>query len=149
MKAGLVLWILLASMMFGPLRTTAAQLGPADREAVAAAHGRWFAGLLGSYDMLSDVLAPEVSLRFPGGNQMERTRFLSLLQTKEVVYDSADHHATEIRVYGDAGVVTGTSTLQLRIRGTAISERLAYTAVYVRSNSKWTLVAWQSTLVKQ
>jgi hypothetical protein len=127
---------------------TPAEPNQADSEAVAAAHSRWFAGLLGRYDVLSDVLAQEVTLRFPGGNQMPRAEFLSLLQTTDLVYDSAEHHATEIRVYGGTGVVTGSSTLELRYKGAAQSERLAYTAVYVRSNSKWTLVAWQSTVVQ-
>lgn len=120
-------------------------VGQTDHEAVAAAHDRWFAGILGRYDVLADLLAPDVTLRFPGGNQMPRSEFLGLLEAKQLFYDSANHHEKEIRVYGDAAVVTGKSTLRYRLRGNAGSELLAYTAVYVRANAKWSLVAWQST----
>ena len=141
--------VFLAVASIGTPRDTGVQVGTTDREAVAAAHERWFAGLLGRYDVLSDVLASDVTLRFPGGNEMPRTQFLSLLETKQLFYDSAEHHETEIRVYADAGVVTGKSTLQLRLRGNPSSERLAYTAVYIRITNKWTLVAWQSTIARR
>jgi ketosteroid isomerase-like protein len=128
---------------------SAEALGPqarqSDREAVTAAHARWFTGILGRYDVLADVLAPDVTLRFPGGNQASRREFLDLLETKQLSYGSADHHETEVRVYGDAAIVTGRSTLQFRLKGNAGSEHLAYTAVYVRAGGKRSLVAWQST----
>lgn len=149
MSRVLLAWILLAVASTGASPATEPQIGAADRDAVAAAHDRWFAGILGKYDVLSDVLAPDVTLRFPAGNQMPRAQFLSLLETKQLFYDAAEHHETDIRVYGDAGVVTGKSTLQLRLRGTASSERLAYTAVYIRAERKWTLVAWQSTVAQR
>jgi len=106
------------------------------REAVAAAHARWLAGILGRYDVLAEVLAPDVSLRFPGGSQWSRSSYLNLLETKQAFYDSADHHEMEVRVYGDAAVVTGKSTLQGRFKANAFSERLAYTAVYIRAGAK-------------
>jgi hypothetical protein len=52
----------LALAQDNPRKSTA---GQADRETVAAAHDRWFAGILGRYDVLADVLAPDVTLRFP------------------------------------------------------------------------------------
>ena len=145
MARALLAWTVIALTSTGTVLTTDSQSAATDRDAVATAHGRWFAGILGTYDVLSDVLAPDVTLRFPGGNQMPRAQFLNLLETKQLFYDAAEHHETEIRVYGDAGVVTGKSTLRFRLKGNADSERLAYTAVYVRTKGNWTLVAWQST----
>jgi len=120
--------------------------GTAGSAGIRAAHDRWFAGILGDRARLSDVLAPDVTLRFPGGNQVTRTQFLTLLQTGQLLYDAAEHQETNIRIYGDAGVVTGRSMLRFRFQGKAESERLAYTAVYVRTSGRWTLVAWQSTI---
>jgi hypothetical protein len=116
-----------------------------DNAAVSAAHASWFAGILGDRVVLNEVLAQDVTLRFPSGTEMPRSRFLSLLESGELAYDSAQHQETKIRLYGDTGIVTGRSTLRYRYQGKADSERLAYTAVYVRTSGRWVLVAWQST----
>lgn len=113
---------------------------------VRSAHERWFSGLIGDRAVLSEVLAADVTLRFPGGNQVPRNEFLRLLESGELAYDSATHSETEFRVYGNTGVVTGRSTLAHRFQGNASSERLAYTAVYIRTSEHWKMVAWQSTI---
>ncbi len=116
---------------------------------VRAAHARWFAGILGDRAVLEQVLAPDVTLRFPGGNNMPREGFVGLLRSGELSYLSADHRDTTVRVYGDAAVVTGATTLGYRLGSKTDSERLAYTAVYVRRQGIWVLVAWQSTNDRQ
>lgn len=124
------------------------QANATDSVAVSQAHERWFRGLL-AHDTttLSAVLAPDITLGFPAGNVMPRQDFLRYKQEGQLFYDSAEHQDLRIRVYLAVGVVTGRSTLTYRFKGTAGSERLAYTATYVRSNGEWRMVAWQSTIV--
>ena len=125
-----------------------AQASTADSVAVSQAHERWFRGLLAEdTTVLSTVVAPDVTLGFPGGNVMPRKDFLGYLQSGQLFYDSADHHDLRIRVYGAAAVVHGRSTLTYRFQKAAGSERLAYTATYIRSGGEWRMVAWQSTMV--
>lgn len=121
-----------------------------DAAAVAAAHNQWFASLLAEdVPSLDTLLAPDVTLRFPGGNEMPRSRFLDLLQTGQLCYDSAEHEESHMRLYGRTGIVTGGSTLTYRFRDHTGSERLAYTAVYIQTGARWMLVAWQSTIAQQ
>ena len=110
------------------------------------AHNAWFEGLLAEDTIiLNRVLSDDVTLGFPGGNVMPRATFLSFLQSGELFYDTAYHEAVEFRTYGNAAIVTGRSNLAYRFKGDKGFERLSYTAVYVRTNGAWKMVAWQST----
>ena len=76
---------------------------------------------------------------------MPREEFLNYLRGGELFYDSAEHHALQIRVYGDTAIFHGRVTLFFRFQDTSRPEHLTYTAVYVRVADGWQLVAWQST----
>ncbi len=131
----------LAHVHLSPSRTVLA-----DSATVRDVHDAWFEGLLSEdTTIVSRVLSPDVTLGFPGGDLMPRETFLSYLQGGDLFYDAADHHALQVRVYGDAAILTGQSTLRYRFRGVSDSERLTYTAVYVRSGIGWQMVGWQST----
>ena len=139
---------LLSLVLFLAFASARGQAYAADSVAVAHAHESWFRGLL-AHDTttLSAVLAPDITLGFPAGNVMPRQDFLRYKQDGQLFYDSAEHHELRIRVYPAAALVTGRSTLTYRFKGTAGSERLAYTATYIRFNGAWRMVAWQSTIV--
>ncbi len=119
------------------------ELVPKDLEAT---HIAWFEGLLAEdTTIVSRVLSDDVTLGFPGGNVMPKTEFLSYLQSGDLFYDIAEHEAVKFRVYGASAVVTGRSNLAYCFKGNAGFERLTYTAVYVRTDGGWKMVAWQST----
>ena len=95
----------------------------------------------GALDLL---LVDDITLAFPDGNLMPRAEFLSYLKSGELSYDSAEHEDLLVRVYGTTGVVTGRSSLAYRFKGEAGFER--YTAVYARTEVRWRMVAWHSTM---
>jgi ketosteroid isomerase-like protein len=124
-----------------PAKTTEVMLSD-----LRGVHNAWFEGLLAEdTKILNKVLSDEVTLGFPGGNAMPRAEFLSLLQSGELFYDTAEHESVGFRVYGNTAVATGRSNLTYRYKGTKDFERLSYTAVYAKTNGEWKMVAWQST----
>ena len=84
-------------------------------------------------------------LSWEGLARLVRAEFLSLLQSGELFYDTAEHESVGFQIYGNTAVVTGRSNLTYRYKGAKDFERLSYTAVYVRTNGEWKMVAWQST----
>ena len=128
-----------------------AQKSDADSEqAVRKSHAAWFDALLAEdIATLEQLLARDVTLAFPGGNLMPRAEFLLNLKSGELFYDTAEHEETSVRTYGAAGIVTGRSTLGYRFKGKPGVERLRYTAVYVRTDTTWRLMAWHSTIRRE
>lgn len=141
-----VKWALVLAMTPAVVPAPIAGQGASDSIAAHQAHERWFSGLLAEDTVLvSNVLSADVTLGFPGGNVMPRSEFLAALQDGELFYDTADHEDVLLRLYRGTAVVTGRSTLTYRYRGNAGSEQLTYTAIYIRTDQRWRMVAWQST----
>ena len=46
-----------------------------------------------------------------------------------------------MRVYGTAGIVTGTAGMAIQVRGQEASFRIRYTAVYIKLDDRWQIVA--------
>jgi predicted ester cyclase len=110
------------------------------------AHDAFFKGILAEDTVILDkLLSDDVTLRFPGGGEMPRATFLSLLKSGELFYDTGEHEAVKFRIYENTAVVTGRSNLAYRYKEYEGFERLAYTATYVKTDGEWELVAWQST----
>lgn len=145
---GLALAFLIVPVSFG---LVSAQKSDADAEqAVRKVHSAWFDALLGEdVAALEQLLSEDVTLAFPGGNLMPRVEFLSHLKSGELFYDTAEHEDMLVRMYGAMGIVTGRSNLAYRFKGKPGLERLRYTAAYVRTNSRWRVVAWHSTIRRQ
>ena len=76
---------------------------------------------------------------------MPRAEFLSLLESKQLSYHTAEHETVEFRAYGNTAVVMGVSNLSYSYKGSDDFERLTYTAVYVKTDDQWKMVVWQST----
>jgi len=109
------------------------------------AHNTWFEGLLAEdTSLLEGVLSDDVTFGWPDGGRGSKDEFLSFIQSGRLFYDTAEHEDVRFRVYENMAVVTGRSNLAYRIRGKKDFERLTYTAVYVKTERVWKMVAWQS-----
>jgi len=64
-------------------------------------------------------------------------------------YESREISDLNIRVYGDAAVVTGRSTQKGTENGKDYSGDYRFTRVYVKQNGRWLTVALQTTLVER
>ena len=116
-------------------------------QAIRKTHNAWFDALLAEDAGALDLLfVDDITLAFPDGSLMPRAEFLSYLKSGELFYDTAEHEDVLVRVYGTTGVVTGRSNLAYRFKGDAGFERLRYTAVYARTEVRWRMVAWHSTM---
>ena len=64
-------------------------------------------------------------------------------------YASREISDLNIRVYGDAAVVTGRSTQEGAENGKDYSGDYRFTRVYIKQNGRWLTVALQATLLKR
>ncbi len=139
--------LLVVALSLALVRSVEAQATP-DSVVVSQAHAQWFRGLLTADTItLSSVLAADVTFGFANGRTLPRTALLQALQSGQLRYSSVNEELVRVRAYGAAAVVTGRATLAYRAGGTEGSEHVTYTATYLRVNSTWRMVAWQSTLI--
>ncbi len=63
--------------------------------------------------------------------------------------ESQSFDNVNVRVYGDAAVITGVATQKGRDKGKDISGQVRFTRVYVKQNGQWRLVAGHASRVAQ
>ena len=88
-------------------------------------------------------------LRFVHANGVIETKYvlLAALESGRLDYLSIDTSGETVRVYGEAGVVSGNAVVRVRMpSGKRRRIDNVYTAVYAKRDGAWRLVAYQSTL---
>jgi ketosteroid isomerase-like protein len=63
--------------------------------------------------------------------------------------ESGQSDDVRIRVYGNTAVMAGRFTAKSKFKGSAIEVRERYTAVWIKKQGRWQLVAEQGNPIKQ
>lgn len=130
--------------------TSAAQPTVTIKEKVRMAHQSFIDGILAEdYKQVDQLLAEDVTLGFPNGGFSPKRGYVDALKNKTLFYDSSANLSSNIRIYGNTGVVNGRGDLVFRYKNEKgewykMLEHLSFTAIYVVNGNKVKMVAWQS-----
>jgi len=134
------------------LLTTAAQ-EPAtrgssaeDRDELLRLEQAWNqAHLRGDAEALEELWAEEFVATVPGMPVMRRREAIGIWRTGRMSFRRYDTSEVEVRVFGDAAVVTGRVVRAREIGGQAANEDWRFTKMYVRRAGRWQVVAWHAS----
>ncbi|MBT5139775.1 MAG: nuclear transport factor 2 family protein [Acidimicrobiaceae bacterium] len=110
-------------------------------------HQRFGAMISGDAETLEALLSESLTYTHSHGGTDTKTVFLNNVRNGPVRYHSAERLATEIRLVGDTGVVTGRAKLAVSFNDQPIDLDLRYTAVWIHGEAGWQFEAWQSTSI--
>lgn len=102
----------------------------------------------GDTRLLDRTTADDYTMITSSGQLRDKSRMIGDLKSGEVKFESADVDDLQVRVYGDAAVVTGLHTQKARSSGNDISGTYRFTRFYVKQKGEWKAVAYQATRVK-
>ncbi len=83
------------------------------------------------------------------GTVRDKTQQLAFTKSGDLRLESGQSDDVEIRVYENTAVMTGRFTAKGQFRGKTIDIRERYTAVWVKKDGRWRLVAEQGNEIKQ
>ena len=132
--------------------TGSAQSNEEFKAKVQQVHRSFFGAILAEdHKLVDQILSDDVTFGSPDGNFAPKSQYVESLKSGVLFYDSVTEVSSEIRTYGNTGVVNGTADLIYRFKnkdGTMPKNpvNLTYTAVYVTENKSIRMVAWQATL---
>ena len=92
--------------------------------------------------------ADDAVLTTPDGTVQTRAQLLADVKSGDLVLESSAFSDMKVRVYGDAAVVTYTTTDKGKYKQQDISGRFRWTDVFVRRAGEWKLVAGQGTPIQ-
>lgn len=98
---------------------------------------------------LDRIYAAEFVYTTFDGEVRDRTQQLAFTKSGDLRLESGQSDEVKIRVYKNTAVMTGRFTAKGQLKGKNISFRERYTAVWVKKDGRWRLVAEQGSEIKQ
>ena len=96
---------------------------------------------------LDKLLAPELSYTHSNAQVQDKAGFVGDIKSGAIKYLSIEPNDMNVRVFGNAAVVTGGAAVQVIQSGNDLSIKIRYTATHINRNGSWQLVAWEATRV--
>ena len=98
---------------------------------------------------LDRIYADEFVYTTFDGTVRDKTQQLSFTKSGDLRLQFGKSDDVRTRIYGNTAVMTGRFTAKGKFRGKNIDIRERYTAVWVKQNGRWLLVAEQGNEIKQ
>ena len=98
---------------------------------------------------LDRIFADDYTHTNPLGETFPKAQVLAGIEFGLLVIESFNTDRVNVRLYGDAAVVTGHATLKGQYHGQDLSGEYRYTRTYVRRPGQWQLVATQFTRIAE
>ena len=104
--------------------------------------------LRGDAIVLERLYSEEFVYTTPDGEVRDKAQQLAFTKTGDLRLESGQSDDVRVRIYGNTAVMTGRFTATGKFRGKSIDIRERYTAVWVKKQGRWRLVAEQGNLIK-
>lgn len=114
-------------------------------EVLAREDARIAAMLAADRATLGGILADDYTHAHNNGLVESKQEYLTRSIGGPIKYRRFDPADRQVRVYGDAAVITGRAAVGVEIEGQARSVDVRFQAVYVKREGAWRIVAWQAT----
>ena len=86
---------------------------------------------------------------YPDGSVHDKKSEIEAIASETVVITAMEPNEITVRVYGNAAVNTGQSSVKVRVGGQDMSAELRFTSVWVKKGLQWQAVAHQVTRIEQ
>jgi ketosteroid isomerase-like protein len=97
--------------------------------------------------VLDGLLADDCIFTNPAGLFADKAQYLDGARADTAVYESVTNSDQLLRIYGNAAVVAGSTTLKGRYDGQEIGGRFRFTKMFVKRHDKWQCVAIHLTRI--
>lgn len=98
---------------------------------------------------LDQIYADEFAYTTFDGKVRDKAQQLNFTKSGDLRFESGQSDDVKIRVYKNTAVMTGRFTAKGQFRGKNIDVHERYTAVWVKKDGRWRLVAEQGSEIKQ
>ena len=99
---------------------------------------------------LEKFFASDLSYVHSSGALEGRAEFLDKLRTGERKYVSMENDpGVVVRVYGDMAILTGSTKVQVIVKGQTQNLHLRFTEAWLRHGQQWQVVAWHATKIAE
>jgi ketosteroid isomerase-like protein len=113
---------------------------------ILALEDKRFAAMIGAdWKALQALVHDELLYTHSSAVTDNKASWLESMTSGKTKYKSASFTGREVRMLGDAALVSGAAAIEAVVNGQPRSLRLKFLDVWTKTPEGWKLVAWQST----
>jgi uncharacterized protein (TIGR02246 family) len=121
-----------------------------DEEQVRRLEHQWIEAFLrGDTETLDRILADDFVFTDPEGRLLTKAEWIADMTSGELAFESIHIDDLQVRMYGDAAVANGRTTVKARSKEGGFNGQYCYTDMYVKRDGRWQAVAEQATLLSR
>jgi hypothetical protein len=144
------LMLALTILFAGSLHAQEATSSPVAKELLPLEKTRVDTLCKGDLPGLEKFFSSDLTYVHSSGAQESRTEFMEKLRTGERKYVSMEHDpGVAVRSYGDVAILTGSTKVQVIVKGQTQNLHLRFTEAWLRHGKQWQVVAWQATKIAE
>ena len=103
----------------------------------------------GAADAVGKLLDARFTLTDSKGHVTDRAQNIEEVAKRDPYYDVFRNHGQKVRLYGDAAIITGITTIKGHSGATAIAADFGYTDTWVYRDGGWILAASHASRLAQ
>jgi ketosteroid isomerase-like protein len=96
---------------------------------------------------LNRILSDDLIYTHANGLQQTKAELIGVLGSGDMKYESISTDDVRVRIFTETAVVTGRASIKIKAHGEEQTFKLCYLDVYVKQDSRWQMVAWQSSRI--
>jgi len=143
----IVFAVCVVGLVFGAAILARTQTASVEQELITLENGWADAVVKKDVAFLDRILADDCLVTDPEGNVSTKAQEIASVKSEVYLVTSCVHHEMKVRVYGNAAVVTGRSTLNETYKGKDYSIQAQWTDTWVKLNGRWQCVAEHSSMI--
>jgi|SRR5688500_17564219 ketosteroid isomerase-like protein len=119
-----------------------------QKDEVAKLNRQWMdAYVRRDIGFLERYLADDYTSTFPDGAVLDKKGEIESLRSGAIALTQMTPSEMHVRIYGDAAVLTGRSTIKAKVNGEEVSGEYRFTDVWAKRGNEWQAVASQVTRI--
>ena len=99
----------------------------------------------GDADALGRLWSDDLVVAVQGIPLLSRKESINVWRTGRMKFDEYETSDIRVRVYNDAGVVTGRLRRSRRVGGRTAADPWSFTRMYVHRDGQWQVVSWHAS----
>ena len=111
-----------------------------QEELLSMQQRRFEAMVRADFPALELLLAEDLTYTHTSGETESKAKFLSMIKSGLLKYEAIEIKSSNVRMYGDTGVITGRVMMKVLYSGMPMSLAIKFIEVQVKSEGRWQLV---------
>lgn len=116
-----------------------------ESEILASEIKRYSALIDADIRALEDMFSDDLIYVHSTGSVDSKASFLNLISTGTIQYRKMDFTNSQVRIFGDVGILTGVGKFIVCVNGAQLNPCIRFHSIWMKKNNKLKFISWHAT----